>query len=95
MQISIEILARSKSTGFVKIQLSCHRNSARQINSIGIYNDRLIPEIPVKITRSINCKKAREPRHNYLLGQGESGNFVECAPMLRGTENPEEEELKY
>ena len=67
MQISIEILARSKSTGFVKIQLLRHRNRARQINSIGIYNDRLTPEIPVKITRAIICKKARELRHNNLL----------------------------
>ena len=45
-----------------------------------------MPEIPLKISRAIICKKARELRHNNFMGQRESVlcNFAECAPMLRG-----------
>ena len=31
-----------------------------------------MPEIPLKISRAIICKKARELRHNNFMGQGES-----------------------
>ena len=56
-----------------------------------------MPEIPLKISRAIICKKARELHHNNFMGQGESvlRNFVEHAPMLKGIENPEKEELAY
>ena len=55
-----------------------------------------MPEIPLKITRAIICKKARELRHNNFMGQGESVlcNFAERAPMPRGIENPEKKELR-
>ena len=41
-------------------------------------------------------KKARELRHNNFMGQGESVlcNFAERAPMPKGIENPEKEELR-
>ena len=40
---------------------------------------------------------ARELRHNNFMGQGESVfcNFAERAPMPKGIENPEKEELRY
>ena len=72
---------------------------ARHIHPTGIYNDGRdgwrMPEIPLKISRAIICKKARELRHNNFMGQGESVlcNFAERAPMLKGIENPEKEEL--
>ena len=55
-----------------------------------------MPEIPLKISRAVICKKARELRHNNFMGQGESVlcNFAERAPMLKGIENPEKEELR-
>ena len=42
-----------------------------------------MPEIPLKISRAIICKKARELRNNNFMGQGESilCNFAERAPM--------------
>ena len=42
-----------------------------------------MPEIPLKISRAIICKKARELRNNNFMGQGESVlcNFAERAPM--------------
>ena len=54
-----------------------------------------MPEIPLKISRAIICRKARELRHNNFMGQGESVlcNFAERAPMPKGIENPEKEEL--
>ena len=56
-----------------------------------------MPEIPLKISRAIIYKKARELRHNNFMGQGESVicNFAERSPMLEGIENPEKEELGY
>ena len=56
-----------------------------------------MPEIPLKISRAIIYKKARELRHNNFMGQGESVicNFAERAPMLKGIEKPEKEELGY
>ena len=59
----------------------------RHIHPTGIYNDGRdswrMPEIPLKISRAIICKKARELRHNNFMGQGESVlcNFAERAPM--------------
>ena len=50
-----------------------------------------MPEIPLKISRAIICKKTRELRHNNFMGEGES---VLCAPMPKGIENPEKEELR-
>ena len=47
-----------------------------------------MPEIPLKISRAIIRKKARELRHNNFMGQGE------CAPMPKGIENPEKEKLR-
>ena len=49
-----------------------------------------MPEIPLKISRAIIRKKARELRHNNFMGQGESVlcNFAERAPMPKGIENP-------
>ena len=49
-----------------------------------------------RLAGAIICKKARELRHNDFMGQGESVlcNFAECAPMPKGIENPEKEELK-
>ena len=54
-----------------------------------------MPEIPLKISRAITCKKARELRQNNFMGQGESVlcNFAERAAMPKGLENPEKEEL--
>ena len=56
-----------------------------------------MPEISLKISRAIICKKARELCHNNFMGQGESVpcNFAERAPMPKGIENPEKEELSY
>ena len=56
-----------------------------------------MPEIPLKISRVIICKKAREIRRNNFMGQGERDlcNFAERAPMPKGIENPEKEELRY
>ena len=56
-----------------------------------------MPQIPLKISRAFICKKARELRHNNFMGQGEGVlyNFVERAPMPKGIENPEKEELRY
>ena len=56
-----------------------------------------MPEISLKISRAIICKKARELRHNNFTGQGESVlcNFAERAPMPKEIENPEKEELSY
>ena len=55
-----------------------------------------MPEVPLKISRAIIYKKARELRHNNFMGQGESGvcNFAERTPMPKGIENPEKEELR-
>ena len=49
-----------------------------------------------RLAGAIICKKARELRHNDFMGQGESVlcNFAERAPMPKGIENPEKEELK-
>ena len=54
-----------------------------------------MPEIPLKISRAIICKKATELRHNNFMGQGESvlSNFAERAPMPKGIENPERRNL--
>ena len=54
-----------------------------------------MPEIPLKISRAIICKKARELRHNYFMDQGESVlyNFAERAPMPKGIENPRRRNL--
>ena len=53
-----------------------------------------MPEIPLKISRAIICKKARELRHNNFMGQGQSAlcNFAERASVPKGIENPEKEE---
>ena len=73
----------------------CHPNadSYRDLSAKQIYR---IHEIPLKISRAVICKKARELRHNNFMGQGESVlcNFAECAPMPKGIENPEKEELR-
>ena len=55
-----------------------------------------MPEIPLKISRAIICKKARELRHNNFMGQGESllCNFAERAPMPTGIVNPVKEGLR-
>ena len=55
-----------------------------------------MPEIQLKISRAIICKKARELRHNNFMGQGESviGNFAERPPMPKAIENLEKEELR-
>ena len=55
-----------------------------------------MPEIPLKISRAIIYKKARELRHNNFMGQGESVicNFAEHTPMLKGIENPENLDIK-
>ena len=55
-----------------------------------------MPEIPLKISRAIIRKQARELRHNNFMGQGERVlcNFAERAPMPKGIENPEKEELR-
>ena len=56
-----------------------------------------MPEIPFKISRAISYKKARELCHNNFMGEGETVlcNFAERAPMPKGIENPEKEELRY
>ena len=55
-----------------------------------------MPEIPLKISRAIICKKARELRQNNFMGQGESVlcNFAERTPMPKRIEIPEKEELR-
>ena len=83
-----------------KIKLSRNRNRARHIHPTGSYKDGRdgwrIPQLPLKISRAIIRKKARELRHNNFMGQGESVlcNFAERAPMPKGIENPEKEELR-
>ena len=54
-----------------------------------------MPEIPLKISRAIICKKARELRHNNFMGQGEGVlcNFAERAPMPKGIEIPRRRNL--
>ena len=54
-----------------------------------------LSEKPLKISRVIICKKAREIRHNNCMDEGESVlyNFAERAPMLKGIENSEKEDL--
>ena len=50
-----------------------------------------------RLAELLSAKNARELRHNFM-GQGESGvlcNFAERAPMPKGIENPEKEELRY
>ena len=44
-----------------------------------------MPEILLKISRAINCKKVRELRHNNFMDQGECVlcNFAERSPMPR------------
>ena len=56
-----------------------------------------MPEISLKISRAVICKKARELCYNNFMGQGESVlcNFAERAPMPNGIENTEKEELRY
>ena len=55
-----------------------------------------MPEISLKLSRAIVRKKARELRHNNFMGLGESVlcNFAEGAPMPKGIEIPEKEELR-
>ena len=55
-----------------------------------------MPEIPLKISQAIICKKAGALRHNNFMGQGEIVlcNFAERTPMPKGIENPEKEELR-
>ena len=55
-----------------------------------------MPEIPIKISRAIICKTARELFQNNFMSQGESvlRNFAERAPMPKEIENPEKEELR-
>ena len=54
-----------------------------------------MPEIPLKISWAIICKKARELRHNHIMAQGESVlcNFAERAPMPKGIEKPRRRNL--
>ena len=54
-----------------------------------------MPEISLKISRAIICKKARELRHNNFMGQGDSVlcNFAERAPCLRGSRTPRRRNL--
>ena len=49
-----------------------------------------------RLAELLICKKARELRHNNFMGQAESVlcNFVLRAPMPKGIENPEKEELR-
>ena len=49
-----------------------------------------MPEIPLKISRAIIYKKARELRHNICMGKGEGVlfNFAEHAPMPKGIDDP-------
>ena len=55
-----------------------------------------MPEIPLKISRAIIGKKARELHHYNFMGPGESVlcDFAERTPMPKGIENPEREELR-
>lgn len=55
-----------------------------------------MPEVPLKISRAIICKKARELRPNNFMGQGESVlcNCAERTSIPKGIENPEKEELR-
>ena len=55
-----------------------------------------MPEILLKISQAVICKKARERRHNNFMGQGESVlcNFAERATTPKGIENPKKEELR-
>ena len=55
-----------------------------------------MPEIPLKISRAIICKKARELRHNNFMGQGETVlcNFAERALLcLKGSRTPRRRNL--
>ena len=49
-----------------------------------------------RLAELLSAKKARELRLNNIMGQGESVlcNFAERAPMPKGIENPEKEELR-
>ena len=52
-------------------------------------------ELPLKISRAIICKKARELRHNNFMGLGESVlcNFAERVPMPEGSRTPRRRNL--
>ena len=54
-----------------------------------------MPEIPLKISRAIICKKARELRHNNFMGQGESVlcNLRSAFLCLRGSRTPRRRNL--
>ena len=55
-----------------------------------------MPEIPRKISGAIICKKAREPRHNNFMGQGESVSFTilrSALLYLRGSRTPRRRNL--
>ena len=59
------------------------------------YYSQYIHIIIIIIIIIIKRERARELRHNNFMGQGESVlcNFAEHAPMPKGIENPEKEEL--
>ena len=53
-------------------------------------------EIPLKISRAIIRKKARELRHNNFMGQGESHSFAilrSALLCLRGSRTPRRRDL--
>ena len=47
-----------------------------------------------RLAEPLSAKKARELRHNNFMDQGESVLFAERAPIPKGIENPEKEELR-
>ena len=49
-----------------------------------------------RLAELLSAKKERKLRHSNIMGQGESVlcNFAERAPMPKGIENPEKEELR-
>ena len=54
-----------------------------------------MPEIPLKISRAIICKKTREIRHNNFMGQGESALAILRSALLclRGSRTPRRRNL--
>ena len=95
MRTRIEILAPSKSTGFMTMK----RKYKSRVTEI---EQGTFPPLVFTTTGGMadEClryhSRLAELRHNNFMGQGESVlcNFAERAPMPKGIESPEKEELR-
>ena len=93
MRTRIEILSPSKSSSVTEIEQGTFTPLVFTTTG-GMAHECL--RYHSRLAGAIICKKAREPRHNNFMGQGESVlcNFADRAPMPEGIENPEKEEIR-